>query len=46
MSRRRVIRGGAVDDVTGILRSSVRFGFEPEVRYWLGGFRVVVRRQR
>lgn len=47
MSRKqRVLRGGAVVSVSGNLRPTGRVRSEPEDRYWIYGFRVVIRRQQ
>jgi len=41
----RVLRGGCDDDDTGDLRVTRRSRYEPEVRNWFIGFRVVIRKQ-
>lgn len=38
----RVVRGGAFFDVYGYVRCAVRYGFDPDFRYYDLGFRVVV----
>jgi formylglycine-generating enzyme required for sulfatase activity len=37
----RVIRGGSLADKAGALRSSARFRYEEDVRYYTNGFRVM-----
>jgi formylglycine-generating enzyme required for sulfatase activity len=38
----RVLRGGAYFDVSGFLRCASRYRSNPDDRYWLVGFRVVL----
>ena len=46
MRERRVIRGGAYEDVARSLRTAHRDRGEPEIRFWDTGFRVVVKRRK
>ncbi len=47
MSKRRVLCGGSYFSlVARLLRTSFRYGFEPEGRYRPFGFRVVVKRRK
>ncbi len=46
LGARRVLRGGAFDDGPGVLRSAIRYRFEPELSRPLIGFRCVRRAGR
>ena len=42
---RRMLRGGSYDVGIRYLRTSIRFRFEPERRYWYSGFRLIARKK-
>ena len=37
----RVLRGGSWDDDASLVRAACRYGYSPELRYWIIGFRLV-----